>query len=85
MTLLLLLFHFITIINLQISFHISNQQGDSGSPIWQYVMGRAVVVGIHFAGGKHVDNCASPGWAIHVPYYMDSIIDTINNNSVNVL
>ena len=54
-------------------------QDDVGSPIWQYVMGRAVIIGIvsHMVFVRRYQPCNYIGWptlAVRVSSYIDWIM-----------
>ena len=59
-------------------------KGDSGGPVWRYVMGRAVQIGVHVSASTDskddTTGCYTHGAAMNVPYYMNWIINTIKNN-----
>ena len=38
------------------------EQGDSGSPLWQYHKGRAVIVGVVSGGSNSSSNCQDERW-----------------------
>ena len=59
-------------------------QGDSGAPVWQYQMGRAVIVGV-VSSNRHdniwTDCQLDPGYGVPWSYstYVDQAIDWIEN------
>ena len=51
--------------------NLQTNQGDSGSPIWMYHMGRTYQIGIHSTIVQDEEGCGGPQTAVQVPYYMD--------------
>ena len=62
-----------------LKFHLS--QGDSGSPVWQYSDGRAVLIGImtKFSGIDCLDGPIDYSVAVYVPPIMDWILSVISS------
>ena len=60
-------------------FHNLQLQGDSGSPIWMYHMGRAFLVGVHaeIPKGTPLD-CSDRGWSPYLVDHVDWILITIS-------
>ena len=62
---------------------LSDLQGDSGSPVWKYHMGRAFLIGLFISGESMDDNdngCTSIGYSNRVSDHIDWILKTIKNN-----
>ena len=56
-------------------------QGDSGGPVWQYQMGRAVIVGVYSSneGDDFLDCSTASDYYNNLAIFVDQAIDWIKN------